>query len=172
MIAKTLIMVALTIVVAPLYAAIDFYEDGEVSEGDDYDFVSVYLTSVVDVLGGHIGWLQGHDTSVINVYGGRIGNLSANDSVVYNLYSGDISAGFIGVDESSLINVYGTDFSTYIANSRIFLTGTWEDESTFDFFFYRTLEIPENVKLHEIPEPATIVLLLQSLLFCRVRKHF
>ena len=153
------------------YCALELYEDGEIVEGDDYAFVYVYSDSKADMLGGEVGWLRAHDNSTVSIYAGSIGNLTALQEATFNLYGGQIRQGFYGLHDTAQLHVYGYDFSTYIENGRIFLAGKWQDESTFKLYFHRELELPDSVTLHEIPEPATALLLLSGLLINTFRRR-
>lgn len=141
------------------YCALDLYEDGKIMEGDNYDFVNVFLDSKVDMTGGDVSWLSGYDNCVISIYGGSIGNLTAAQESTFIINGGQIRQGFYGLHENAQLHVYGYDFSTYIKNEQIHLSGKWQDENTFELYFQRKLELPDNVTLHEIPEPASIAFL-------------
>ncbi len=143
-----------------VYTSVDIY--------DSLDVPAVATT--VDVVeGGDVGQMLVNETSVLNMYGGSIYRIVPGDSSMVNLYGGDLTY-FAGVSVDSIINVYGYDFSTFmISDAHIGLAGLWADNTPFSFYFYRTAVMPEQVVLHEIPEPGTVLLLVLGSMFFRVR---
>ena len=73
-----------------------------------------------------------------------------------DLVTDDLAAG-----ESALINVYGYNLGKSAAGGEFgngFVWGEWQSGVAFNFDFYGT-DTHSHVILHEIPEPATILLL-------------
>ena len=165
---QILLALASFVLVGPLSAAIDFYEDGTVIEGDDFSSVRVYSDAAVDVLGGNVDLLETNDTSLTGIYGGSVGMLSARDLSTVNLFGGEIRQGFQVFHDTASINVYARDHRTYVDNDRIFLEGTWEDGGAFLFYFYRTTELPQNVTI--VPEPISLLLLGSGFLLVQRRR--
>lgn len=147
------------------YCALEFYEDGEIVDGDDYSSVRVYSDAAVDVLGGNVDLLETNDTSMASIYAGSVGMLSARDFSTVNLFGGEIRQGFQVLDDTASINIYAQEHWTYVENGRIFLEGAWEDGGSFLFYFYRRTELPENVTI--IPEPMSLLLLGSGFLLLR-----
>lgn len=170
----------LVFVVAISNAAIvtHVYEDETVNHAD-YEILEIHdsldvppeQTTVTFINGSELQKVNCNDTSIANIYGGIFGSLVLRDSSTMNLYGGVINGGVNGIEEGTVLNVFGTNFSEYVDNGRVFLTGTWENDTDFEFYFYRMLEIPDNVMLHEIPEPASVLLLLSGILINRFKNR-
>ena len=153
------------------------YEDTTFDSGV-YDVVQIYesfdippIQPTVTVLDGtHISILGTGDSSIANVYGGKIGSFSTGDMSTVNLYGGEIVYGFSGYSDTCDINIYGKNFDTFFRGAWIHLSGQWADDTSFEFYFNRTQQIPEQVTLHVIPEPASIGTLALGWLMLR-RRH-
>jgi hypothetical protein len=151
------------------------YED-EIIDHSHYEIVQVYdsldvppeQTTVIFVADSGAMEIHSNDTSIVNIYGGTFGTLGLLDSSTMNLYGGQINT-VLGSSAASTLNVFGTHFSILTGDPHASLSGTWENGSDFSFIFYRMPEIPDNVVLHEIPEPATVLLLLSGILINRIR---
>lgn len=103
---------------------IAFYSDGVIQEGDMYDIVEVYDTppaqTTVDMTGGQVGYpgMSTFDTSVVNILGGFVGFLQTNDSSTANISGGWVADPVfleertIGAHNQSTINVYDEGFLT------------------------------------------------------------
>lgn len=95
---------------------IAFYSDGVIQEGDVYDKVEVYDTppahTSVNMTGGGVGYpgMSTFDTSVVNISGGWVGFLETHDSSTVN-----ISGGWVGEPDAlgettiSELTAYGFD---------------------------------------------------------------
>jgi len=158
----------------PLYAkamtVVNLYSDTIVNE-DNYnspDFrLVIYDEAKVDMVGGRVEMVTANSSSIFNLYDGTVGVINALGSSTINLYGGTLDSGFQSWESTSTINIYGSNFSTTIENGYIYLSGTWADGTDFSFYFYRSLEIPENVILHVVPEPCTLVLMSFGLFIMR-----
>ena len=159
------LVISILIFISNLTAAVDWdiYENTDINSGD-YSIVSVYqsqdippIQTVVNINNCNIGTFQTLDDSVANIYGGYIGNVFLVDESEINLYAGTVT-GIYGISEGSSLNIYGTDFEIeLVADSYIKLSGYWLNGSSFEFFFHRMSELPEQVNL--IPEPTSLLLL-------------
>ena len=157
---------------------IDFYNDGTITDGNDFYWVNVWDNATVDMTGGRVSnfytyqtstvnFSDGNvssfhieDTSHVNVSGGFINQgLNVYDSGVANLTGGQIGQigqiydAYIAAFESAIVNVYGYGFSY----TGVFLNGYWADETPFTIWL-RGPGTASHVVLHEIPEPLSILL--------------
>lgn len=159
---KILVLVVLSCTSIVCATDITFTSSETIQENNVYNAVYIYDTppnqTIINMTGGEVGSVGLNNSSVFNLYDGILWNLSTFDNTTVNLYGGSILYGFQGWSETSTINIYGYDFMTTIQNQRIYLSGKWQDSSVFNFYFFRAFELPANVILHTIPEPATILL--------------
>ena len=158
----------------------DFYEDGTIGTGDEYEDVSVFDTppehTIVDMLGGVLLTLSTYDFSTTNIHGGEISwGIDTYDSSTVSIYDGTITCHFLGVRDTSTLNIYGGNLD--VTNSPTFyetgtvniygygfyydevlgvLTGNLQDGSTFIF---RELSPSNYSHLNLVPEPTSILLL-------------
>jgi hypothetical protein len=189
---KINIMILLTIVIFSgangLHGAdIDFYDDGIIQSGDEYDNVNVYNEATVDMSGGVVSDLFTNVSSAANFYDGEIWRAYCRDNSTFNMYGGaihqsfgvsgngiaNLHAGSIGQGlsaiESSAINVYGYDFTLTPSGGSYFLNGFWENGEAFTLYL-RGPETYPRVVLHEIPEfQSFVALVLGSVLIIRRR---
>ena len=154
-------------------------QGGQVWEGDiTVDVFGVYNTDVIDIRSGatvnlyepgylglqvnlEAGWV-GNDYlyPTLNMYGGEIVYVNTFGGVV-NFYGGTVS-GNIAAHGGSY-HVYGYDFNYNPDIGR--LTGFWEDDTSFTINMNPMSDPPNYqavwgaVTLHEIPEPAALLLL-------------
>ncbi len=173
------------------YAAMDWNitEGTEIiQEGDEYNQVNIYNDAEVDMSGGTVvgidtynsstltlhdgsvgSWgLYAYNSSIVNIYGWTNGiHIVAIDSSTVNLFQGNTN-GSMNPYGSSTVHIYGTDFDFSVNISSGTLTGKWADETDFSLFFRGETELPSQVILHEVPEPASITFL--GLGFLGIRK--
>jgi len=136
--------------------------------------VSAYDTTTVNVLdNANLFTLFALDSGVINMSGGRTSSIGAAESSTVNLYGGlvtdDLSAG-----DSGIINVYGYNLAKFPTGGKLgdgFVLGEWENGVTFNFYFYGS-NTYSHIILHEIPEPATILLIVIGSIVLRRRRTF
>jgi hypothetical protein len=158
----------------------DIYDDMIISEGT-YGAVNVHDDAVVSVVGTDVSFteLWTLDTSVVNFENGSVGSLFATVNSRVNLYQGDIDTiKAYGVDS---VHIYGSQFSFVEEEeipSRGILTFFWENdvqESIYlrdcpPYYIGGSPTYTDAVVLHEIPEPATISILLLGIV--GIKKHF
>jgi len=182
----TMMAVLLLLLASQLQAIdVDFYINGVIESGDNYEVVNVWNEAIVDMSGGYLARLRTHDFSTINIYDGNVhqGISSLHSSTVniyggiltldyldilyssmLNIYGGDLLVGNSpGFSESSTVNIYGYDFN-YGSNR---LTGFLSDGSPFIF---NELPFDEYSRMNLIPEPVSVLLLSLGIIFLRKRK--
>ena len=196
---KTKLFIAILIAITAVTqgAILDIYADDTIQNGDVYDTVNTYdsldippVQTTVDMTGGEISYLNVYDTSVFNFNSGSIGVLTTNNSGIAHLYSSDISTKYlhdnsqIHIYNSSLsssvliydnaeLHIYGYDLIYDETASPNWVTGQWENGQDFEIYLRNIYSYdPDQVVLHEIPEPATLLLFsFGGLLLRRHHKH-
>ena len=164
---------------------VDFYTDGVIESGDNYEVVNVWNDALVDMSGGYLARLRTHDFSTMNIYDGNVHQgISSLHSSTVNIYGGILTLDYLDILYSSVLNVYGGDL--IIGNSPGFsesstvniygygfnyglnrLTGFLSDGSPFIF---NELPFDKYSHMNLIPEPASVVLLSSGIIFLRKRK--
>ena len=145
--------------------------NGTVDIGPDYGGPSWITANIYEPFSNGDYSVVVHAYSILNVYGGVIGRVY-NAAGIANLYGGEYLHGLTG----GPFDIYGYDFNYSSATG--LLTGFWEDGS--DLSVQMTplkVDVPDysavwaGVTLHEIPEPATLLLLGFGGLMVRRRKQ-
>jgi hypothetical protein len=155
---------------------IDFYNNGTITDDDVFDTVNIWDSANVTMTGGDVFWCYTHNTSTFTYYGGY-GDLSVilmyDTSIVRNyadwtptmelygnsqmhIYNGHIGSS-VSIYDDAQLHVYGYSLSfTYPE-----INGFWPDGQHFSFYIRNTggeFNPDEQVFLHEIPEPTTLLL--------------
>ena len=161
----------------PLCAnATDIYDDTIIDSGFWPDNTNVYNTAILTVEGGDIVSISAYDSSTIDIFGGQIGTiyLYELESATVNLYGGEIVTGFHGqFGTANAVNIYGYDFTEWQNGDNAYLSGKWDNNSYFEFYFLRSDGLPDIVSLHIIPEPGMLSLFGFGVLIMRRKvKHF
>lgn len=166
---KKQIIVMLSLFMACQFAwgtVTDIYTGTTIESGDVYDRVSIYDSppeqTIVDMTGGEVSSFGIFDTSVLNFSNGDIGYISMNDSSTFHISGGSI--GYIGIhnlESTTHVYGYGFEYIPKIGSPGGWLTGFWADNNPFEIYFRGLPEqLPSSsVRLHEIPEPASIGIL-------------
>jgi hypothetical protein len=149
------------------YPSIDFYTDGVIQDSNAYSGVSVFDNATVDMIGGFIQWrLLLYDTSTFNAYGGEVGGVGGLPDIIVLEYS-TLNLHYLQLSEYhriwtegdfARINVYGYNFEYVPYYSDWWLYGNWANNEAFCLQF-RGPWTRDYVVLHEIPEPATLLLI-------------
>ena len=166
----------------------DFYTDGTIIDGNDFDTVNVWNTATVDMTGGCAFYCNLYDSSIFNTYGGDTSILSTHQTSQAWLYADDATGAYIY--DQSVVHMFNGGFSTSLFlydSGQLHIYGyslsfTYSDEINGFWpdgeYFYINLRNPgefnpdEQVFLHEIPEPSTLSLLGLLALFIRKRGDF
>jgi hypothetical protein len=142
--------------------------------GDEYGEVWVSNSAELNVIDGNIGRINCNNTSTTNIYGWSNSDpipssnslhIVANDYSVVNIFQGNTN-GQLSAYSDSTVNIYGSDFN--FGNS--YLTGTWVDGTDFSFYMRGYFQLPNQIILHEVPEPATLALFSIGALLIRRKK--
>lgn len=188
---KIRISILLAILMLPVCAnAIDFYEDGWITEGNSFDTVNVWNDANVLMTGGEAFYCNLYNSSRFNFYDGDIGVFSTYNSAIVNVFADDnpgfyingqsqvhlFNGGFVNnamIYDDGQLNIYGYNLQYIIGFcDRIF--GLWPDNQSFEIAIRNSDmgALKDNVFLHEIPEPSTLSLLGLFALFIRKRGNF
>jgi hypothetical protein len=148
-------------------------------DGGKVGFLQNYDQSTTNISGGLIAYAQTNDQSTINISGGVVheprawpdGTINVTGGECWNVEVGggefNISGGQItgrGIyapSDGSVVNIYGYGFeyNPDVPN----LIGFWADGTPFGIVFRdpvgENIHSYDKVVLHEIPEPATLLLL-------------
>jgi hypothetical protein len=99
-----------------------FYSSGQIVSGENWDNVYVYNdNTVVDMLGGQVGWLATRDNSTFNLLDGQITKyVDVGDTGTINVYGGTINipSDFV-VNMSSVCNISGGNVTAGILKTYI-----------------------------------------------------
>lgn len=144
----------------------DIYDDTTINSGV-HSNVNVYLSPTVNIVGGTVTILTTYDTSVTNISGGNTDTAFLYDNTVLNLTGGDVTTVYTNGME---VNVYGTNLNASQYGSSLWISGIWEDGTSFNIMMPRTFVSEGNVILHEIPEPAAILLFITGTLLLKRKK--
>jgi hypothetical protein len=159
-----------------------------------YDEVNTYGLSSLNVIGADILLLSSYDNSRISVYNMTTLNkpvidillLSTSNNSIVNFYEGKVN--IIDLKDSSKVYLYAaqnlntisyveTDpfelhiFGKYFSynSSTNYLRGRFLDDTVFNIYMRSTYP-HNNVILHIVPEPATIIFLLVGLAVARITR--
>jgi hypothetical protein len=132
-----------------------------------YDTTSVELHTSAD-----IAIFLSHGHSLGDVRGGTLDVVSASEFGTVNLYGGVVSD-YLAAADSGAINVYGYNLVKHSSGGVYghgYLTGQWADSAPFEIDLSGS-DTYSRLFLHEIPEPATLLLMLAGALVCNCRQH-
>ena len=90
-----------------------FYADGIIQDGDDFDLVEIFNGATVVMVGGTVWDFHAYETSVLNIWGGNVGRGSvlAYDSSTINVGGGSLDIGVLRGLNSSTVNISGGSFT-------------------------------------------------------------
>jgi hypothetical protein len=141
--------------------SIDFYADDRIGNGDNFDFVNIWNNATIEMTGGIVKYrIDTYNTSTLNISGGDVPYIDLHDASIVNL-SGGLHIASDGLQHcwiypsTGTVNIYGRDLAWIINSQNVH--GYWSDGSEFLITFARIANA--TINLHEIPEPATALLL-------------
>jgi len=176
-------------------AVTNVYSDTTIASGV-YDTVNIYdsldvppIQTTVDMTGGEIDYCNVYDTAILNFEGGDIFVvISHNNSTVtinnnpspavlelYDnskmyLYNGAAGPFNALIYDNAELHIYGYNLNYDETPSPNWVTGQWENGQDFKIYLRNIYSYdPDQVILHEIPEPATFLLFTFGGLL--LRKH-
>ncbi len=178
-------------------AILDIYADDTIQNGDVYDTVNIYdsldvppVQTTVDMTGGQISSCNVYDAAIFNLTGGNIGliatyensnaNINIDISISFELHNnskvylhGLGTSSSIFIYDNAELHIYGYDLFYDETPSPNWVTGQWENGQDFKIYLRNIYSYdPDQVVLHEIPEPTTFLLFtFGSLLLRRRHKH-
>ncbi len=185
---KKLLGAILAILMLPVCTnAIDFYDDGWITDGNVFDTVNIWNDANVTMIGGEAFYCNLYDSSIFNAYGGDTSVLYTHQTSHAWLYADDATGAYIydqsvvhifngGPSQSMFIydngqlHIYGYHLEYDELAAPNWVTGYWEDGQEF-WIYLRNIYTynPEQVFLHEIPEPSTFCIMSLLTLFIRKR---
>jgi hypothetical protein len=108
---------------------------------------------------GGIWQLNTHSYSELTVEGGEIQYLEAHHESLINLFGGQILGDLTVFHDTAWVHIYGYGFNNdpFLGSP---LTGFWADDTAFSINLVDdTISTYDQIIFHEIPEPATLLLL-------------
>ncbi len=171
---KKFLLVLTLILLNAVFAVSDtiIEQDTIIDRGTWTGNTNVYGAATLTVSGGDIVSISPFDSSIIDVSGGTIGIIYVTESehTTINLYGGELT-GFHGIfGSSNSINIFGYDFEQMQVDDNLYLSGKWENDLDFEFYFLRSEGLPDIVTLTTIPEPFTLSFLGFGILLLRKNK--
>lgn len=148
---------------------VDFHHNGVIREDDRYYAVYVWDDAVVVMTGGEVGVLAQRDSSTVSIIGGSVELFEVADSSTASLYRGNFDI-LHALGPNAYFHIYGYDFTLEKPSPDWRLTGLWADGTPFEMRLQRAEFYGDHYVLHEVPEPATVVLLASGILLLRKRR--
>ncbi|HIJ53263.1 MAG TPA: hypothetical protein HPP66_08935 [Planctomycetes bacterium] len=121
----------------------------------------------------HVDILRTRSDSMTTVAGGTLGLISASRFGTVNLIGG-LVYDYLAAGDSGIINIYGyrlTKIDTGGHYGSGFVSGEWLDKTAFNIDLSGA-DTYSRVILHEIPEPATVLLIAVGSVCLRKRRTF
>ena len=175
---KIIFAVLLSLPLCANATTMDFYTDGTIVDGNNFERVNVWNTATVDMTGGRAFYCNLYDSSAFNFYDGDVGAFSTYQSAIVNVFAENNPAALYINEQSQAhlfngrffndgmifddaeLHIYGYNLEYHIsAPDRV--DGLWPDGRSFEFAIRNSSmgTLKDNVFLHEIPEPFTLCLL-------------
>jgi hypothetical protein len=163
---------------------------GTIQDGDNYDYITLHDSATVTMMGGQVNYCNVYGTSTLSQYDGTIGvietygfsiakmyathapTLYLYENSQIHLYNGELAISALIYDNAELhIYGYGLDYDPLATPN--WVAGYWDNNHSQEFKVYlRNVYTynPNQVFLHELPEPTSIVIFGLSALFMS-RRH-
>ena len=150
-----------------VYHTVNVYNDSIVNiMKADISFLHLYDNSIINILDttNSISIVGAYNNSIINFFGGEIDVITLTDNATVHMYGGGDNnmTNSYTLDSLSKFHIYGSNFN-YDYNTK-FLTGILYDGSDLNIFM-RSGFHSNNIILHTIPEPTSILFLLPGIIF-------
>ncbi|OXU16214.1 PEP-CTERM sorting domain-containing protein [Sedimentisphaera salicampi] len=180
---KMLVVFAVCFAVFNAEGAVDWdiYDDASIQDGDVYLAVNIYDNppeqTVVNMTGGDISFCNifdsaqlncsGCEISFLDTYNNSVVSVNANagldlidmyDSSTVFLHNGAENVSNIRIYNDSLLHIYG--YSLKI--EPLWVEGYSVDDEWFTINFRNSFTPKDHIILHEVPEPATVLLLVSA----------
>lgn len=138
-------------------------------------YLHTYGQSQVEINGGRFYMYYTWSDSIANVYAGVLGWIVAGQNSQIYLYGGDIYDFLKVADGTPVFHVFGYDLAINSLDYSDQLTGSWGDGSEINIGLYRDrwtgIDTRDYLVLHEIPEPAALLLLAGGAALARKRRR-
>jgi hypothetical protein len=178
---KTIIFLFLCVSIQSAIASVVFDRDIDIYRIYNEDVVDIVFSITVNLYEpGYLSnvHMNGDIGQTLNVYGGGIGSIHATNYATVNLFGGTIDISIAANAPGTKYNVYGYGFDYIPDIGR--LTGFWENDTSF-VIYMNPLFVGggrdqynvtwSRITLHEVPEPASLLLLGLGGLILRHRKQ-
>jgi len=154
------------------HGSFNMYDDSELNINGGTlllgNVIALYGSSTATMTGGalDVSGFNMYDNSILNISGGILNgtHISIGNSNILNLSGGNFGTGneTPWIYSKNIINIYGRDLSIvpYYTQTDSFVSGHWADDTAFGFILGRAQIYNPQIVFHEIPEPATMFLLL------------
>ena len=143
---------------------VDFHHNSIIQEGDSYYRVRVWHDAIVVMTGGEVEQFGLNDSSTATVIDGFVQWFELRDSSTASLYGGSFDILYAAGGD---FHIYGYGFTIEKPSDLWTLTGFWPDGTPFEFRLRRAAPYGEHYVIHEVPEPAAVILLVLGSLCLR-----
>lgn len=172
----------------------NIYSDAVIEDGDEYGTVNIYDTppdqTTITMTGGEIIFCKVFDAALLDYREGNLSHIEVNDfgtayvkgasAYTFDLYgSGKVHIynsqpiSSIQIFDDAELHIYGYNLEYDETPTPNWITGQWENGQEFKVYLRNIYSYnPEQVFLHEIPEPSTLSMLGVLLLFIERRKKY
>jgi hypothetical protein len=150
---------------------VDFRHNAVVQEGDSYYRVTVWDDAIVVITGGEVEQIAQYNSSTVTVIDvSGVWWFELGDSSTANLYGGSFET-LYAPGSHSCFNIYGYGFVVDRSADLWRLTGFWPDGSPLEMYLRRADQYGDHYVIHEVPEPATAILLVLGSLFLTKKRQ-
>lgn len=147
-----------------------------IQSGDNYDTVNVYNDASITMTGGGAFYCNMFDNATWDYYSGDMGVLDMNDTSIAKLYADRTPTMYLHNDsqihiyngglgpsafifDNAELHIYGYDLKYEENAAPNWVDGYWAGGQEFRIILRNIYSYaPDQVYLHEVPEPLTLVL--------------